>query len=79
MPAGNPNSTLYRQFLLIGIDLNNTPLNALPVLTTEQITQIATALGLTNNPYQGAQPIASTRSSAIRGPRSSASGSSARC
>jgi hypothetical protein len=56
-PAGNPNTTLYRQLLLIGIDLNRTPLNQLPILTTEQITQIASALGLTVNPYLGAQPL----------------------
>jgi Carboxypeptidase regulatory-like domain/TonB-dependent Receptor Plug Domain len=56
-PAGNPNTTLYRQLLLIGIDLNQTPLNNLPNLTTEQITQIASALGLTVNPYLGAQPL----------------------
>ena len=56
-PAGNPNTTLYRQLLLIGIDLNRTPLDQLPVLSTEQITQIAAALGLTVNPYFGAQPI----------------------
>jgi hypothetical protein len=55
--AGNPNSTLYRQLLLIGIDLNRTPLNQLPILSTEQITQIASALGLVVNPYLGAQPL----------------------
>ena len=56
-PAGNPNTTLYRQLLLIGIDLNRTPLNQLPILSTEQITQVASALGLTVNPYLGSQPI----------------------
>jgi hypothetical protein len=56
-PAGNPNTTLYRQLLLIGIDLNRMPLNQLPILSTEQITQIASALGLTVNPYLGAQPL----------------------
>jgi Carboxypeptidase regulatory-like domain len=56
-PAGNPNNTLYRQLLLIGIDLNRTPLDQLPILSTDQITQIANALGLTVNPYFGAQPI----------------------
>lgn len=56
-PAGNPNTTLYRQLLLIGIDLNQTPLNQLPILSTDQITQIASALGLVVNPYLGTQPL----------------------
>lgn len=55
--AGNPNTTIYRQFLLIGIDLNRTPLNALPTLTPDQITAIARALDLTLDPFAGAQPI----------------------
>jgi Carboxypeptidase regulatory-like domain/TonB dependent receptor len=54
---GNPNNTLYRQLLLIGIDLNRTPLNQLPILTPAQATQIGTALGLTVNPFIGAQPL----------------------
>jgi hypothetical protein len=54
---GNPNNTIYKQMALIGIDLNNHPLNNLPILTTEQITQIASALGLVVNPFLGAQPI----------------------
>ena len=57
VPAGHPNNTLYRQFRLIGIDLNATPLDALPNLTTDQITEIASRLGLTVNPFFGAQPI----------------------
>jgi hypothetical protein len=54
---GNPNNTLYKQMALIGIDLNRAALNGLPILTTEQITQIASALGLVVNPFFGAQPI----------------------
>jgi hypothetical protein len=57
VPAGNPNNTLYRQFLLIGIDLNQTPLGQLPVLTVDQVTAIAAALGLSVDPFFGAQPI----------------------
>ena len=57
VPATNPNNTLYRQLLLIGIDLNRFALNSLPILTTEQTTQIASALGLAVNPYAGAQPL----------------------
>ena len=57
--AAAPNNTLYRQMLLIGIDLNTRPLNNLPILTTEQLTQIATALGqAAPNPFLNAQPIA---------------------
>jgi hypothetical protein len=54
---GNPNNTIYKQMALIGIDLNRFTLGNLPILTTDQITQIASALGLTVNPYLGAQPI----------------------
>jgi hypothetical protein len=57
VPAGNPNTTVYRQLLLIGIDLNRTPLDQLPILTQAQITQISTALGLSVDPFFGAQPI----------------------
>ncbi len=55
--AGNPNDTLYEQLLLIGIDLNRTPLNQLPQLTSAQISQIFTALGQSPNPYLGVQVI----------------------
>ena len=58
VPAGNPNNTVYRQLALIGIDLNRFPLTGFPVLTPEQLTQIANALGLTPNPYLGAQVLA---------------------
>jgi len=57
VPAGNPNNTLYKQLLLIGIDLNRSPLGQLPLITPAQATQIATALGLSVNPFFGAQPI----------------------
>ncbi len=57
VPASNPNNTLYEQFKLIGIDLNNTALNALPILSVDQLQQIAAALGLTVNPFFGSQPI----------------------
>ena len=55
---GNPNNTIAKQMALIGINLNNYPLDNLPILTTEQITQVAGALGLVVNSYLGAQPIA---------------------
>jgi hypothetical protein len=57
VPAGNPNNTLYRQLRLIGIDLNTFSLNNLPDITPDQINQIAAALGLSINPFVGAQPI----------------------
>lgn len=53
-PAGNPNTTVYQQFRLIGIDLNTLPLNKLPVLSTEQIQAIAEALGIAADPFAGA-------------------------
>lgn len=59
IPAGNPNAacvTLFCQFNLIGINLNNTPLDALPNLTSAQLGQLTTALGLTFDPFRGAQP-----------------------
>jgi outer membrane receptor for ferrienterochelin and colicin len=57
VPATNPNNTVYEQFKLIGIDLNNFALDNLPILTVDQIQQIAGALGLTVNPFFGAQPL----------------------
>lgn len=53
VPATNPNDTLYEQFLLIGINLNTTPLGELPRLTPAQLTAIAAALGISSNPFQG--------------------------
>jgi hypothetical protein len=53
VPATNPNDTLYEQLALIGINLNATPLSNLPQLTPEQLTQVATALGISNNPFSG--------------------------
>ena len=37
VPAGNPNTTLHDQLLLIGIDLNRFPLGELPLISPEQI------------------------------------------
>lgn len=44
-----PNS-VYRQFAVIGINLNTLPINALPTLTPAQIQQIATTLNPTFDP-----------------------------
>ncbi len=57
VPSGNTNNTVYRQLRLIGIDLNTYDLGNLPVITPDQLNGIAQALGLTINPYFGAQPI----------------------
>ena len=55
-------STIYRQFLTIGIDLNSFPLNNLPILTVAQLqqinTNINTARGLTFNPNAGLALVA---------------------
>ncbi|HEX9759480.1 MAG TPA: TonB-dependent receptor, partial [Candidatus Acidoferrales bacterium] len=51
-------STIYCQFLSIGIDLNNFSLSNLPTVDANQAIQIATALGLTVDPFRGAQPTA---------------------
>ena len=48
-----PNS-VYRQFAIIGINLNGSPLSGLPILTTQQISDIASGLGLNPNPFVGA-------------------------
>jgi hypothetical protein len=57
VPAGNPNTTLYQQMKLIGIDLNTYTLENLPDVTPDQISQIAAALGVNPNPYAGVQVI----------------------
>jgi hypothetical protein len=53
-PTGNPNDTVYEQFKLIGIDLNNVPLGQLPILSVEQVQSIAQALGVSPDPFFGA-------------------------
>ena len=55
-------STIYKQFLTIGIDLNAFPLNSLPILTVQQLQQINAninaARGLTFNPNAGLALVA---------------------
>ena len=58
VPPGNPHVTLYDQLQLIGIDLNERTLDNLPTLTPDQMTAIATALGIANNPFAGARVTA---------------------
>src|ERR1044071_4108813 len=60
LPASNPLKncrTIYCQFNLIGVNLNNFSLDKLPILTTDQISQIASRLGLSPDPIAGAQLI----------------------
>jgi outer membrane receptor for ferrienterochelin and colicin len=68
VPAANPNKTLYQQFKLIGVDLNNFTLDTLPTVSAAQVTQIAAALGLSPDPFLNAAPI--LMASDFRNPRS---------
>jgi Carboxypeptidase regulatory-like domain len=43
-------NTIYRQFAILGINLNSSPINRLPTLTPAQVQQIATTLNPTFNP-----------------------------
>jgi hypothetical protein len=53
VPPDSEYKTVHQQLALIGIDLNRTPLDALPIISPEQIDQVRTALGLP--PFSGAQ------------------------
>jgi hypothetical protein len=61
-PAGTPAqialcvpNTVYRQFAIVGINLNGFPLDNLPQVDPTQIAGIASGLGLSANPFVGAQ------------------------
>jgi len=66
-------NTIYKQFLLVGIDLNTTPLNQLPILTVQQVQQINAAVsaarGITFNPLSGLQ-LVTVGGDQFRNPRS---------
>lgn len=47
-------NTLFRQFAIAGVNLNNAPLSNLPILSPAQISTIASGLGLSSNPFVGA-------------------------
>lgn len=74
IPAGDlslvitpsPGNTIYQQFKNIGVDLNTTTLDKLPLLTIAQVQQIA---GPSRNPYFGAAPI-TTSGDKYRNPKS---------
>jgi hypothetical protein len=63
----NPNS-VYRQFAIIGINLNTFPLDNLPILTNDQISNIASGLGLNASPFVGAQVVSQAED--FKNPRS---------
>jgi len=67
--AGDSRTTVYKQLLLAGYDLNQFALDKLPVLTPADITKITTALGLSPDPFFGAAPISMDPN--YRNPRSS--------
>ena len=54
LPAACVPNTVYRQFAIAGVNLNNSPLSNLPNVTPEQIAVIAGGLGLSSNPFVGA-------------------------
>ncbi|MEK6324126.1 MAG: carboxypeptidase regulatory-like domain-containing protein [Acidobacteriota bacterium] len=60
LPSSNPLKTcqtIHCQFNLIGIDFNKFTLDKLPVLTPAQLSQIATKLGVSADPFFNAQLI----------------------
>jgi hypothetical protein len=65
-------NTVYKQFLSIGIDLNNFPLNQLPILSVAQFNQIisniSAAGGTAPNPLSGLQLVVSNTN--LKNPRS---------
>lgn len=48
-------NTVFRQFAIAGVNLNSAGLDTLPNVTPEQIASIASGLGLSANPFVGAQ------------------------
>lgn len=50
-------TTVYCQLKLIGVDLNTYAIDKLPNLTAAQVQSVAAALGLSVDPFFGAQPI----------------------
>jgi len=64
VPAGYPGTapanwctTVFGQIFLAGINLNSLSLGQLPTLTPDNLTAISSALGITPNLFQGAQPL----------------------
>ncbi|OLD71723.1 MAG: hypothetical protein AUI45_00890 [Acidobacteria bacterium 13_1_40CM_2_56_11] len=53
-----PGSTVYRDLLAIGIDLNRNTLDSLPVLTPDQIARAAAGTGAAPDPFANARFVA---------------------
>lgn len=75
LPPGNVSislprsgSTVYKDFLAIGIDLNKYTLDKLPLLTPEQVAQAASNAGQPPDPFRGARLTATAND--FRNPRS---------
>lgn len=47
-------NTIYRQFAILGVNLNNSSLSSLPQISPEQISSIAGAVGFNPSPFSGA-------------------------
>lgn len=58
VPAGNPNNTVYKQLLLLGVDLNKSPLDKLAIVSPQDLVRLSQLLGLTFDPNRGLGPIA---------------------
>lgn len=68
VPSGNPNNTVYRQLLAIGINLDRFTLDKLPIISPEDVQRIAQALGLSApDPFSGVNLV--TWSPNYRNPR----------
>ncbi|MFN2529962.1 MAG: TonB-dependent receptor domain-containing protein [Pyrinomonadaceae bacterium] len=50
-------NTIFRQFAILGINLNSSALSSLPQLSPTQVSSIASAIGFTPNAFNGAQVI----------------------
>ncbi|MDQ3088339.1 MAG: carboxypeptidase regulatory-like domain-containing protein, partial [Acidobacteriota bacterium] len=68
LPAACTPNTVYRQFAIAGINLNSSALGSLPNVTPQQIAIISSGLGLSANPFVGAQITGHTED--FKNPRS---------
>jgi len=64
--------TIYCQLKLIGIDLNAFTLNKLPDISSDKVISVAGALGLTVDPFFGANPILNAKD--YKNPRATQAG-----
>ncbi|MDQ2921011.1 MAG: carboxypeptidase regulatory-like domain-containing protein, partial [Acidobacteriota bacterium] len=61
-------NTVFRQFAIVGVNLNGSSLSGLPIITPDQISGIASGLGLNPSPFVGAQVVGQAED--FRNPRS---------